>query len=790
MDAILDLVTEEIIKIVNMETEKLENPFIRVIWEDIPGNFTKERLRRVKSYFQKKYNSKNVTVVTKSQSVDGEELKLGLDTNIMDPNYQKTLLKEFIENEKMDVKWANLSKLDDKVNTKLDEIGKLHNVYRALKIKKITFSNFLSFGDNNHLEFDNLNGITVIDSDPPNYGGKTVLAVDLLLFLFFNSTTKTTRAEEIFNKFRDKNEVSVQGDVEIDGDNYVILRKIIRKKTKKGDWSVKTSLDFFKKLKDGSLQNFTGEQRRETEKFIKEAIGNVDDFLLTILTTGSNLESLIDAKATERGNIFYRFIGLELLREKEKVCKNLYNTWSKTLISNLNDIETLKQESDKLKVEIEDDVERINKIDHTLDRLNSEITKLEEDKDEILSSRYSDIDEDVVKLDYNSITEEIGRLSGLIENKKEERDSIMVKEPTTYINTIELEQKRESLSNKKLKFGILNNEITSKEKNIIDLQNSEICPVCKRDLDDVDHTNEISNLKKELEDNKVKLKNIKIDLENDESELKILETLKSELDSYDKNKLIKEKKVLEIESLRNTRKDKNTLTTKYESNQKKIEHNKKVEIDKLKIQSTLDNVKLDKNNKLDHKNTIKIKYEQSKRILEDNLSKIETIKKEEQIQRIFKTYLTAFGKNGIPKVILKSLMPVINGELSHLLSDDCTFDLEVKVNEKNEIDFWMIDKETHIPKPLTAGSGYEKTVSSLALRAILSKFSSLPKPNVTVFDEVFGKVSNENLHLVKDFFLKLKEYFDCVFLITHNPLVTEWGDNLITVKKSNNVSKI
>jgi len=584
--------------------------------------------------------------------------------------------------------------------------------------------------------------------------------------------------------------VSVQGDVEIDGDNYVILRKIIRKKTKKGDWSVKTSLDFFKKLKDGSLQNFTGEQRRETEKFIKEAIGNVDDFLLTILTTGSNLESLIDAKATERGNIFYRFIGLELLREKEKVCKNLYNTWSKTLISNLNDIETLKQESDKLKVEIEDDVERINKIDHTLDRLNSEITKLEEDKDEILSSRYSDIDEDVVKLDYNSITEEIGRLSGLIENKKEERDSIMVKEPTTYINTIELEQKRESLSNKKLKFGILNNEITSKEKNIIDLQNSEICPVCKRDLDDVDHTNEISNLKKELEGNKVKLKNIKIDLENDESELKILETLKSELDSYDKNKLIKEKKVLEIESLRNTRKDKNTLTTKYESNQKKIEHNKKVEIDKLKIQSTLDNVKLDKNNKLDHKNTIKIKYEQSKRILEDNLSKIETIKKEEQIQRIFKTYLTAFGKNGIPKVILKSLMPVINGELSHLLSDDCTFDLEVKVNEKNEIDFWMIDKETHIPKPLTAGSGYEKTVSSLALRAILSKFSSLPKPNVTVFDEVFGKVSNENLHLVKDFFLKLKEYFDCVFLITHNPLVTEWGDNLITVKKSNNVSKI
>jgi len=773
-----------------MKIDKLKNPFIRVIWEDTPGNFTKERLRRVKAYFQKKYNSKNITVVTKSQSIDGEELKLGLDTNIMDANYQKTLLKEFIKVEKIDVKWANLSQLDDKVNTKLDEIGKLHNVYRALKIKKITFSNFLSFGDDNNLEFDNLNGITVIDSDPPNYGGKTVLAVDLLLFLFFNATTKTTRAEEIFNKFRDKNEVFVQGDVEIDSDSYVILRKIIRKKTKKGDWGVKTSLDFFKKLKDGSLQNFTGEQRRETEKFIKEAIGNVDDFLLTILTTGSNLESLIEAKATERGNIFYRFIGLELLREKEKVCKNLYNTWARTLISNTHDIETLKQESEELETEIKRTNKTLLVIEQTLEHVDKEIKNLEEEKDNILSSKYSDIDEDVVKLDYNSIIQEIGRLDGLIDEKNKEKDSLIVKEPSSYINTIELEQKRELVNNKKLEFGILNNEISSKEKNITDLQNSEICPVCKRDLDDVDHTKEIGQLQKELEKRKDRLSKIEEELQEKDVRLKTLEVLKEELDLYDKNKLIKEKKVLEIESLENLRKDKKTLTVKYESNKKKIEYNKKVETKKLKIQSQLDGSKISKDNTLDNKNNIKIKYEHNKRTLQENLQKIESIRKEEQIQRIFKTYLTAFGKNGIPKVILKSLMPVINNELSHLLSEDSTFDLEVKVDEKNEIDFLMIDKETHISKPLSSGSGYEKTISSLALRAILSKFSSLPKPNITVFDEVFGKVSHENLPLVKDFFLKLKEYFDCVFLITHNPLVTEWGDNLITVKKNNNVSKL
>ena len=768
----------------------LDNPFVRVIWEDIPGNFTKERLRRVKSYFQKKYNSKNVTVVTKSKSVEGEELKLGLDTNIMDPNYQKSLLKEFINKEKIEVKWANLSKLDDTVNTKLDEIGKLHNVYRTLKVKKISFSNFLSFGDNNVLEFNELNGITVIDSDPPNYGGKTVLAVDLLLFLFFNSTTKTTKAEEIFNKFRDVNEVFVQGDVEIDGENYVIARKIVRKKTKKGDWSVKTSLDFFKKLKDGSLQNFTGEQRRETEKFIKEAIGNVDDFLLTILTTGSNLESLIDAKATERGNIFYRFIGLELLREKEKVCKNMYNTWSKTMVSNLYDIETLKQENERFNLEHIESKKTLKEIDKNLETIEESIELLEKDKDDVLSSRYSDIDEDVVKLDYKTISNEVNNLNGRIFDKVVEKDSINIKEPSTYIDTLELEEKRKDVNKIMLDFGILNNNIIGNQKNITNLQDSEVCPLCKKDLDDVDHTKEINKLKLDLKNDKSKLIEIQTELEKEKEGLKNLEKLKEELDQYDKNKLILEKKTLEIESLENTKKNKEELSLKYESNQNKIEHNKNVEINKLKIISKLEIIKRNRTQELDKKNKTLIKKEQGKIKLQETLENIEKIKKEEQIQMIFKTYLTAFGKNGIPKVILKSLMPVINNELSHLLSEDSTFDLEVRVNEKNEVDFWMVDKETYVYKPLSSGSGYEKTISSLALRAILSKFSSLPKPNVTVFDEVFGKVSNENLSMVKDFFLKLKEYFDCVFVITHNPLVTEWGDNVITVKKNNNVSSL
>lgn len=80
--------------------KKLKNPFVRVVWEDIPENFTKERIRRVKSYFSKKYNSKNVTVISKAQSVKGKKLELSLGEDVMDKNYQKNLLKEFLKHSK------------------------------------------------------------------------------------------------------------------------------------------------------------------------------------------------------------------------------------------------------------------------------------------------------------------------------------------------------------------------------------------------------------------------------------------------------------------------------------------------------------------------------------------------------------------------------------------------------------------------------------------------------------------------------------------------------------------
>jgi DNA repair exonuclease SbcCD ATPase subunit len=139
---------------------------------------------------------------------------------------------------------------------------------------------------------------------------------------------------------------------------------------------------------------------------------------------------------------------------------------------------------------------------------------------------------------------------------------------------------------------------------------------------------------------------------------------------------------------------------------------------------------------------------------------------------------------------MKTMMPLINSELQRLLQDSSYFRLEIRISDKNEVEFWMIDNSTGVEKLMVSGSGYERTIASLALRAVLSKVCSLPKPNIIVFDEVFGKISNDNLDMVSEFFTKIKEYFEKIFVITHNPLVTNWADSIVRINKVDNISKV
>jgi DNA repair exonuclease SbcCD ATPase subunit len=771
---------------------KYNNPFIKVTWEDTPENFTPEKIRRVKAYFQDKYNTKSIQVITKTLVNKSNIVLESLEAsdNILDNEYQKQLMKDFIKENGIQTKWELIERLDNRVNGEIDKLTQNKIRFNKWYVKRIEFSNFLSFGENNVIDYTELDGITVIESTPKNFGGKSTSSVDLLMFLFFNSTTKTKTAIEIFNKFSDKDEVVVKGEINIDGDDYLIERKLTRKKSKAGEYNVTNKLEFFKKKEDGTIENLSGEQRRETETFIESAIGSEEDFLTTIMTTGNNLEQLIESKPTARGQILTKFMGLESLRQKEEIAKGIYNDWSKKLVSNTYNITQLEIDNTSYNDSIINSENEIERCNNELERLGKHLKDLENRKDDILSKKNNDVDAELIKTNPTLLQREIDDLKNQKDQSQKYADGVDVTEPSTYYD----EESHKSLKDELSKLqGIdvaCTYEKNEKEKLIKQLTEGTICPTCKRSLDDVDHTDEIENIKKEIENLKKEKEKNQIEFDGLKDKEKSFESLKTEFDVYERNKLRKARYELEVEQKAHEITVKQSKLDNYENNKKKLEENQKIDIEIVALKSKIETANADiriTTNSIEKNNT-NIGVMKSK--IEVNEDLIKKIKSEEELMGVFKTYLTIYGKNGISKVIMKNMIPLLNQELYRLLVDSCHFILELNVNDKNEVEFVMIDTETRVVKPLNAGSGYERTISSLALRSVLTKISSLPKPNVVVMDEVFGKVADENLEMVGEFFKKIKNYFEHIIVISHNPLIRNWSDNIIMIKKEENISSI
>jgi DNA repair exonuclease SbcCD ATPase subunit len=781
---IIDSTPRKMLKDLDLST--LDNPYVQVVWEDYPENFTQEKLKNVKQYFQKKYQTTSVNVITKLKKTDDVEDNVDVSLNIMDKNYQHELLKGILELKGQSEYYEEVLKIDNAVENKMLSEQEETPAFKKWYIKTIEFSNFLSYGDNQKLNFQKLGGITVIESDPPNFGGKTVLSVDLLLFLFFNTTTKTNKAEEIFNRYSDSNKVMVKGEIEIDGEDYIIVRELERKKAKSGEWNVKTELDFFKRYPDGSMVKFTGEQRRETENFIKSSIGTYDDFLMTILTTGGNLEELLESKPTARGQVISRFLGLDFLKRKEETGKQIYSEFSKSMISNIYNTESLKTEISEyeeknvsLQTLIKENEEKVTEVEQRL-------KKGEDYRDGLLKSKVN-VDREIALLNPDNTKNEIKQYEFQANKNITDRDNVKVVEPKEFYHEDQHDKIKDEY-NKQFRAKV---EVESQIKEIerlkssvsggikcehcgIELMNAAITQSKIAELDGfITHKGEIEGLMQDLSGKEQGFVQLKKDFDEYEKNKLIFEKYQATIESIESKKLLLEDKLKRYDEVQDIiLKNNNTDSLILKADMKLNEL--KTELETVKRQISNGHFEISKNNDK----------------ITSNLGLIEKIKEEQIKESKYKIYLELYGKNGIAKKIMKNMMPLINSELQRLLQDSCYFRLEVRISDKNEVEFWMIDNNTQVEKLMVSGSGYEKTIASLALRAVLSKVCSLPKPNIVVFDEVFGKISNDNLELVYEFFIKIKEYFENILVITHNPLISQWADNTIKVKKVDNISKV
>ena len=783
-----EILEQKIVSINSLENCKYPN--IRIIWNDKIENYSAERIKEIKSYVSKKYNTEKVNVIFKPTNtikyvnVDNDDIE-----SIGSPEVQKKLFKEWMEENDIDIKLDDLLRLDKKVEDSITD--KQDTKFCKWSIKKLKFENFLSYGDETIIDFEKLNGITLVQGT--NQAGKTSI-LELLLFLFFNTTTKTKTADDILNIYTTKDYATVEGELIIDGITYIINRTVKRKwKKDRSSYTTSTELNFYKLLPDGNKEDLNGEQRQATDKIISESIGTIDDFLMTIVSTGDNLFDILKAKPTERGQILMKFLGLEIFEKKQEIGNDFYKEWKGKSKLNQYDETTLKDEIEGLKKEIELKTDNNEGYKLQLSQLKEEIEKYNKIKETLYSvlnkeveNRFINVNETQIMNSIDSLNKEkqlrlieIKRIGDLIKNSNVNFDD-------NQYNTLVKEER-----NINQDIILLQSETSKLIKLNEQLKNSEFCPTCKQALKDVDHTNEINENVKKIENNNVKL----VGLNDNHSKIKIsiseLEELRTKSIELDRNKLKKEKFELEVESYDLKIEKEAKSLEEYKNNVEILKKNKEIEEQIRENSIVLSSLSVKERDNIRAIQTIDNEIGNFNKQIVEKTELIKTLKTEQYVQKVFTSYLQMVGKNGVSKTILKHSIPTINSELIRLLSDVCDFGINLDINIKNnEVEFWMFNNEKEIRKPLMSGSGYERTVACMALRTVLNKVNHLPKASLMIYDECTEKVADENLENIKLFLDKIKSMFDHVFIVAHKELIKEWADNVILVEKINNISKL
>jgi len=768
---------------------------LKIYWDDRPENYSKEAKIKVRNYFATKYgvNKANINVVYRPVRFNdkGDMIEIvgaGIE-NIMDVNYQRSLMKEVLARDNKVVDFSRIIALDDRVNGELN-IDLSHSQHRSWSVKWIMVDNFLSFGPDNYLPFSKVKGLTVVNSLPPNQGGKTTLTIDAIKFLLHGTTTKTDKNEEVFNIFSGKNELVVRGMIDIEGDEIIIERKMKRSAKRGGGWTVTNKVNFYKLLPDGEEEELNEEDAKKTTLKLKETIGSEKDFELLVLATEKNLDDLIGLTTTESGKILTRLIGLEILELKEAAARTMYNEFAKKKKSNQFDVITLGNEIVEHDEKIIEGEELEKSLQEKLELTKLSIIELNNEREKYLNSKEK-VDVTIFELNPSKLNSDIEEIKtkglglkakvGEFITKINDIGEVIFDEDKHHTLTKELSAKT-SLK------AVRTAEVERLKIVIEELIAGGICKSCNRKLDDVDNTDHINKHKADIALCLAELLVLNTNIDNINTELVSLNKTKSLIDEKNKLELDKDRIEVEIGGLRNMIVGKMNDLKKYNLNLEAIEHNKNVDIMVSKVKTDLAVLEHTKDDTITRIERISTDIKGHKTNIETKTKLIETIKKEEEVDKIFKIYIDLVGKKGISKLVLRSVLPIINSEIERLLEDVCDFEVEIFMDDKNDVQFLI--KMDNTVKHLKSASGFEKTAASLALRGILGKISTLPMPNFITFDEVLGKVAPENIEKLKLLFDKIKDMYDIVFLITHNDLIKDWGDNVLTINKISNISKL
>ncbi len=782
------------------------NPTDRLVFdlEMFQIDFNEQKKESLRKEISEKYGVplKNVEVNFVPVTVDdkGDKISLASDiiTNIQDPKFQQQLFEEYIKTKGIeDVDFDALVNIDKKVNAFVD--FDTYSKYKPYKVKYLKWDNYLSYGRDNYFDFTKLKGLVLLTGQPENTSGKTTLAIDLLRFALFGKAEKSPTLDSVFNTYlEDETEVKVEAGIEIDGIDYVIRRTITRPTLKKrtAKSKAKQKVEYFKLLNGNYevIENCEGESGTQTNNIIKETVGNIEDFDLVISATAYTLGNLLRMGQTDKGKLFSRWLGLLSIEEKEKIAKDLWKKESQQLISNRYNKATLESEINDMKIVIENDNKQIISSQEKMNVANDNIEKLNKQKIEIIKNR-KQIKEDLIKADVATIENKTKYLNDSLATNRAKMS--VKKERYMQIKDVIFDveaynKKKDEQRNIDIEQAELRTKIaTIKEdiKRINNLVEKKTCPTCGHEIDIFEQNGFIEKDRqniKELTDKGV-VNKAKLDVILKE----IAEMEQKRVEENELNRLKPEMSAIkvQIDNIKLQLAELSRQKEEIETNKENIRYNNEIE---NKIRLVDETIRVETNIKeqqireiQNYKNEITVYTKE----IENRNKIIVKITEEEKIVRDWNIYQELVGKNGIIKIVLKKALPILNNEVSRLIDGLCDFEVILSIDDNNKICIDLVRDGVKMDLGVAA-SGWEGTVSSIALRSALANIAALPRCSTTVFDEVLSGVSSENAENVFKLFRRILSNYDNIIHICHDQSLNEWHDQTIVVTKKNNISQI
>ena len=781
-----------------------KNSKIHLHWKVSPYDYTKELENSLALKVSKKYGipRDRVKVIPdfKLANESGEEVQIASDViqNIQDPSFQVKLFADYIKlNGITDYDFELIKKIDSEINAHLDY--QVYDKYKRYSIKWIRWDNFLSYGGDNYFDFTGVGKLALLSSEPSNQGGKTTFCIDLIRFLLFGTTTKYRTQDKFFNKhIPSATNVIVEGCITVDGVDYVIKRTLSRPSLERRSSKSKTiqKVEYYKVIGDSmeELEEYVDNQQEEnsaqTNKAIKEAIGRESDFDLIMSVTDKTLDDLVDKKEAERGRLLARWIGLLPIEQKDILAREKFNSEVRPyLLSNQYNSERLQQEIQAYEINIRTLEGENKKYKDENGKIEEEVKGLENAKNALLASKRS-IDSSVMKIDIKTL---LGKIERNISEGKSKADEIKsIDERLKEIGDVEFsvdryESKHKSLVSATSELGAVTERYKNMSASLKKLESTRLCPVCGREMQNFDKSS-LEKMKREIDEIVELGKKKKSEVE---AITKEMDSMKDKMEKYNtKSKLMMKKSALElnVERLRSEYKDNMSLKKEYDLNSESIDINNRIDMEIRNANIMIEGKRSTRETNISciSRNESEIKTE--KREIDERRSIISKIKEEEKLVKNWKIYLDMVGRDGIAKMVLRKALPIINARLSQLLNDVCDFDVEVVIDQKNDVMFYLIKDGVY--SDLCGASGFELTASALALRSVLAEMSTIPKFGELIFDEIFGRVSADNFDNMRCLIEKISKNYDTVWLISHHSEISDWCTDHFVVKKEDNISKI